>query len=92
MERKTVYSAYNRRVVFEGSADECWAWLMSQATKLDSGCRVFREWTADGDRYIDVGNVYIFNNQRKFYLSKSKKFVIIYITKGEKLYEKVLAI
>lgn len=60
MERKTVYSAYDRRVVFEGTAAECWAWLMEQADSFD-GRTFYREWAEDGDRFIDVGNVYIFN-------------------------------
>lgn len=64
MNRKTVYEAYTRRVVFEGTADECWAWLMKLALNENYG--MYRMWTdVDGDRYIDVGNVYIFNDWAK---------------------------
>lgn len=59
-ERKTVYSAYDRRVVFEGTAAECWAWLMAQADQFD-GRTFYRTWESNGDRFIDVGSVYIFN-------------------------------
>ena len=64
MERKTVYSAYDRRVVFEGSAAECKAWIMNQAeTRLSDGRVLCRYWTMDGDTYWDVGPVFIFNEQ-----------------------------
>ena len=64
MNRKTVYEAYTRRVVFEGTADECWGWLMKLALNENYG--MYRMWTdVDGDRYIDVGNVYIFNDWAK---------------------------
>ena len=59
-----VYSAYDKKVVFEGTAEKCWAWIMSQAeTRFSDGRVIFREWTENGDRFIDVGNVYIFNNR-----------------------------
>jgi hypothetical protein len=62
MERKTVYSAYDRRVVFEGTAEECREYIMSQAeTVLDDGRVICRLWTMDGDNYWDVGPVFIFN-------------------------------
>lgn len=58
----TVYEAFTRRVAFEGTSQECWAWIMSQAeTVLDDGRIIYREWTDNGDRFIDVGSVYIFN-------------------------------
>ena len=78
MNRKTVYEAYTRRVVFEGTADECWAWLMKLA--LNENCGMYRMWTdVDGDRHIDVGNVYIFNDWAKKQLHKPKKQFIIII-------------
>lgn len=62
MERKTVYSAFNRRVVFEGTAEECHEYIFSQAeTKLSDGRVIFRQWKMDGDNYWDVGPVFIFN-------------------------------
>ena len=62
MERKTVYSAFDRRVVFEGTAEECREYIMSQAeTKLSDGRVICRLWTMDGDNYWDVGPVFIFN-------------------------------
>jgi hypothetical protein len=62
MERKTVYSAFDRRVVFEGTAEECREYIMSQAeTVLDDGRVICRLWTVDGDNYWDVGPVFIFN-------------------------------
>lgn len=62
MERKTVYSAYDRRVVFEGTAEECREYIMNQAeTVLSDGRVIFRQWTMDGDTYWDVGPVFIFN-------------------------------
>ena len=61
MEQKTIYSAYTRQVAFEGTHEECWNWLMSQADSWD-GRSFYREWTMDGNRYIDVGNVYIYND------------------------------
>ena len=58
-----VYSAYGKKLVFEGTDGECWAWIMSQAeTTLSDGGILYREWTENGDRFIDVGNVYIFNS------------------------------
>jgi hypothetical protein len=62
MERKTVYSAFDRRVVFEGTAEECREYIMSQAeTVLDDGRVICRLWKMDGDNYWDVGPVFIFN-------------------------------
>jgi hypothetical protein len=62
MERKTVYSAYDRRVVFEGTAEECREYIMNQAeTVMDDGRVICRLWTMDGDNYWDVGPVFIFN-------------------------------
>lgn len=62
MERKTVYSAFDRRVVFEGTAEECRDYIFSQAeTKLSDGRIIFRQWKMDGDNYWDVGPVFIFN-------------------------------
>ena len=53
--KHTIYLASTRQVVFEGSASECWKWLTSQ---LADGC-YYRTWVADGERYCDVGSVYI---------------------------------
>ena len=60
MGKYTVYEAYTRRVVFEGTQEECWKWLMRIA--IEENYNMYRMWVdIDGDRYIDVGNVYIFN-------------------------------
>ena len=62
MERKTVYLAYDRRVVFEGTAEECREYIFSQAeTVLSNGKIIYRQWTMNGDTYWDVGPVFIFN-------------------------------
>lgn len=53
--KHTIYSANTRQVAFEGSAYECWKWLTSQ---LADGC-YYKTWEADGERYCDVGSVYI---------------------------------
>lgn len=59
-----VYSAYDRRVVFEGTAEECRKYIFSQAeTKLSDGRVICRYWTMDGDMYWDVGPVFICNIQ-----------------------------
>ena len=58
---KTVYKAYNRRVAFEGTADECLKWIMDQAFTMDDGRKIYRTWQENGDTYYDVGYVYIFN-------------------------------
>ena len=64
MERKTVYSAYKRVAVFEGTTEECREYIFSQAeTKLSDGNIIYRQWTMDGDTYWDVGPVFIFNEQ-----------------------------
>ena len=64
MNRKTVYEAFTRRVVFEGTSDECWAWLMRLALEENYG--IYRMWTDEhGDRHIDIGNVFIFNDWAK---------------------------
>ena len=60
---KTVYEAYNRRVAFEGTADECWKWIMDQAFTMGDGRKIYRTWQENGDTYYDVGSVYIFNKQ-----------------------------
>ena len=60
---KTVYKAYNRRVAFEGTADECWKWIMDQAFTMDDGRKIYRTWQENGDTYYDVGTIYIFNKQ-----------------------------
>lgn len=59
--KNTVYEAYSRRVVFEGTAQECWNWIMAQADHLSDGRVIYRTWESDGDRFIDVGQVFIFN-------------------------------
>lgn len=57
----TVYSAWTRTVVFEGSNQECWDWIMSQADGCDDR-KIFRTWKDEsGDTFYDVGKVYIFN-------------------------------
>ena len=61
--KNTVYEAYTRRVAFEGTAQECWNWIMSQGHHLGDGCVFYRTWESDGDRYIDVGKVFIFNEK-----------------------------
>ena len=53
--KHTIYLASTRQVAFEGSASECWKWLTSQ---LADGC-YYKTWVADGERYCDVGSVYI---------------------------------
>ena len=60
---KTVYEYYTPRVAFEGTADECWKWIMDQAFTMDDGRKIFRTWEENGDTVYDVGNVYIFNKQ-----------------------------
>ena len=59
--KNTVYEAFTRRVVFEGTAKECWKWILDQGYKMDDGRILYRTWTDDGDRFIDVGKVFIFN-------------------------------
>lgn len=59
--KNTVYEAYTRRIAFEGTAQECWKWIMAQANPLSDGRIIYRTWESDGDRYIDVGQVFIFN-------------------------------
>ena len=38
----TVYKAYNRRVAFEGTDDECLKWIMDQAFTMDDGRKIYR--------------------------------------------------
>ena len=57
----TVYDAFTRRIVFEGTADECLKWIMDQAFTMDDGRKIFRTWEENGEMVYDVGNVYIFN-------------------------------
>lgn len=59
--KNTVYEAYTRRAVFEGSAQECWNWIIAQGDRLSDGRVIYRTWESDGDRFIDVGKVFIFN-------------------------------
>ena len=59
--KKTVYEAFSRRVVFEGTAKECWKWILDQGYKMPDGRILYRMWIEDGNRFIDVGRVYIFN-------------------------------
>lgn len=63
----TVYSAYRREIVFEGTRQECLDWMFSQADTLSNGGKLYRTWTIDGDTYYDVGNVYIFNGDKDDY-------------------------
>ena len=57
----TVYEVFTRRVAFEGTYQECWDWMMSQADDYNGG-KIYRTWKdEDGDTYYDVGRVYIFN-------------------------------
>lgn len=58
---RTVYLAYSREVVFEGTHEECWNWIISQADHF-SDRYIYRTWTENGDTYYDVGPVYIYNN------------------------------
>ena len=60
---KTVYKYPTRRVAFEGTADECWKWIMDQAFTMNDGRKIFRTWEENGETVYDVGNVYIFNKQ-----------------------------
>lgn len=58
----TVYNAYDRRVMFEGSFQECLDWMFAQADTLSNGGKIYRTWTDEnGDTFYDVGRVYIFN-------------------------------
>ena len=59
--KNTVYEAFTRRAVFEGSAQECWKLILDQVYKMADGRVLYRMWTEDGDRFIDVGKVFIFN-------------------------------
>ena len=59
--KNTVYEAFSRRVAFEGTAQECWKWILDQGYKMDDGRILYRMWIEGGDRFIDVGRVYIFN-------------------------------
>ena len=61
MEKKFVYDYYTRRIVFEGTAQECWNWLVSQMFKKADGRRICRQWEENGDTIYDVGLLYIFN-------------------------------
>lgn len=63
--RYTIYRFPTRQVVFEGTYQECWDWMMAQAFQLDNGNRLFRSWVDElGDTYFDVGPyVYIFNGK-----------------------------
>lgn len=59
----TVYNAWTKQVVFEGSNQECWDWMMSQAESWGDR-KIFRTWKDEsGDTFYDVGKVYIFNQQ-----------------------------
>lgn len=59
----TVYTAYDRSVAFEGSADECRKFICKSANyHYPSGGAFIRNWIEDGDLYWDVGAVYIFND------------------------------
>lgn len=59
----TVYNAWTKQVVFEGSNQECWDWIMSQAENWGDR-KIFRTWKdGNGDTFYDVGRVYIFNQQ-----------------------------
>ena len=42
-------------------AKECWKWILDQGYKMDDGRILYRMWVDGGDRFIDVGRVYIFN-------------------------------
>ena len=61
--KNTVYEAYTRRVAFEGTAQECWNWILGQGLQLDDGRVFYRTWESDGDHFIDVGKVFIFNEK-----------------------------
>ena len=57
----TVYNAWTREVVFQGTNQECWDWMMAQADGWDDR-KIFRTWKdQNGDTFYDVGRVYIFN-------------------------------
>ncbi len=67
----TVYNAYDRRVVFEGTYQECLDWMFSQADTLSNGGKIYRTWTDEnGDTFYDVGRVYIFNGKEDVNVSK----------------------
>ena len=57
----TVYDAFTRRIVFEGTVDECLTWIMDQAFTFEDGRKLYRTWQENGDCYYDVGTVYVFN-------------------------------
>ena len=57
----TVYDAFTRRIVFEGTVDECLKWIMDQAFTFEDGRKLYRTWQENGDCYYDVGTVYVFN-------------------------------
>lgn len=57
----TVYEALTRRIVFEGTADECLEWILNQAFTFEDGRKLYRTWQENGDCYYDVGTVYVFN-------------------------------
>lgn len=73
-----VYSAYDRRVVFEGSKADCWRWLMAQGEVIN-GAIYYRTWTENGDTYYDMGTVYIFNQQQKVIDNAAAKMYNNYI-------------
>lgn len=56
-----VYEALTRRIVFEGTTDECLKWIMDQAFTFEDGRKFYRTWQENGDCYYDVGTVYVFN-------------------------------
>lgn len=61
--KKTVYDAYTRCVVFEGTTEECWKWIFDHGYKMANGSIIYHTWNENGDRFIDVGEVFIFNEK-----------------------------
>ncbi len=59
---KQVYDYYTKKVVFEGTYEQCWDWIMSQAFTFKDGRKIFRSWLERGSTVYDVGNLYIFNS------------------------------
>lgn len=61
--KKTVYDAFTREVVFEGTIEECWKWIFDHGYKTNDGRIIYHTWNEGKDRFIDVGEIFIFNEK-----------------------------
>ena len=54
-----VVLAYEKKVVFTGSKQECEKFVLSKAEVLSNGMSIYRTWTIGEDEYYDVTQIYI---------------------------------